>query len=154
MKKGVLIIGALVLSIGAVCLKAATPGEIELTKAIIEVERKAIVAINMQLDEKTAKTFWPLYNDYQNSLKKVTNQKVELLQSYAQDWRDLPEEKASLLLNQFIKIQGQEVRTRKKYVNKFRKSLTPKVVARFFQIENKLNAIVAYDVAQQVPLIH
>jgi len=95
MKKGVFIIGALVLSIGAVCLKAATPGEIELTKDIIEVERKAIVAINMQLDEETAKTFWPLYNDYQNSLKKVKDQKVELLQSYAQDWRDLPEEKAS-----------------------------------------------------------
>jgi len=39
------------------------------------------------------------------------------------------------------------------YVPKFEKVLPPKKVARLYQIENKMRALVNYELARQIPLV-
>jgi hypothetical protein len=43
---------------------------------------------------------------------------------------------------------------RQKHVKIFKKLLPPVKVARFFQLENKLDAVVNYELAQSIPLTH
>ncbi len=52
-----------------------------------------------------------------------------------------------------MKIQSDQLRIRKKYLRKFRKVLSPKTLARFYQIENKLDAVANVAMAQGIPLV-
>ena len=40
-----------------------------------------------------------------------------------------------------------------KYVPRFQSVLPPRKVARFYQVENKLRALLSYDLARDIPLL-
>jgi hypothetical protein len=40
------------------------------------------------------------------------------------------------------------------FLPKFRKVLPEKKVARYYQLENKINAVVEYELAKQIPLVN
>ena len=59
---------------------------------------------------------------------------------------------AEAILKEFFAIQTEKQKTQAKYVDRFERVLRATAVARFYQIENKLDAIVSYDLASEVPL--
>jgi hypothetical protein len=126
--------------------------EIELTREVIQTQRKAIIAKNMQFTEEESQAFWPVYNVYREAMRKVGDRKVKLISSYADNYRDLTDEEAKGLLAEFLKIQKAEWKVKKKFVRKFRKALSEKKVMRFYQVENKLDAIVNVQLAADIPL--
>lgn len=56
------------------------------------------------------------------------------------------------MLDDFMKLQDDILRLQKKYLSNFRKVLSEKKTLRYFQIENKMDTIIEYDLAQVVPL--
>jgi hypothetical protein len=60
---------------------------------------------------------------------------------------------AAKLLKEFMSIQGDRLKLQESYLPKFQKVLPAVKVARFYQIENKIRAVVDYDVASEIPLI-
>jgi len=52
-----------------------------------------------------------------------------------------------------MKVQSDLLKVRKKYLKKFKKVLPPKTLARFYQIENKLDAVSNVTMAQGIPLV-
>ena len=46
-----------------------------------------------------------------------------------------------------------EVKVKTAWVPKFRKVLSPKLVTRFYQIENKLDAMLRFDAVDRIPLV-
>ena len=65
----------------------------------------------------------------------------------------MTDETAGKLLTEMMSLQGERVKLQEKYVPEFQKVLPMTKVARFYQIENKLRAIVEYDLAAQIPLV-
>jgi len=49
-------------------------------------------------------------------------------------------------------IDKERAKIRAKYVKKFKKVLEPKNVLRFFQVENKLDAMIIAELAAEIPL--
>jgi hypothetical protein len=45
------------------------------------------------------------------------------------------------------------LKLRQSYLPKFRKVLSEKKVARYYQLENKVEAVIEYDIAKQIPLM-
>jgi hypothetical protein len=121
----------------------------------IEADKKLLVATNMELTESEAKGFWPIYDEYQNDLQKINRRIVGLLESYAADFRDksLTDDKAKKLIDEAVAIEAAEANLKSTYVPKLSKALPVKKVARYLQIENKIRAVVKYDLAQGVPLV-
>jgi hypothetical protein len=155
MKKMNIKIVALMVAFGTMAAHAMpTAGETELNRAAIQVQRKTIVEMNMKMDQQTATVFWPIYNDYIGAMQKSNDRATALLTEYAANWLDLSEEKAASLLDDFISVKQEQLKVKKSFAKKFSKALSPKVAARFFQIDNKLDAIIAYELAQNVPLVH
>ena len=109
----------------------------------------------MELTESEAKGFWPIYDEYQNDLQKINRRIVGLLESYAADFRDnsLTDDKAKKLIDEAVAIEVAEANLKSTYVPKLSKTLPVKKVARYLQIENKIRALVKYDLAQGVPLV-
>jgi hypothetical protein len=121
----------------------------------IKADKKLVVATNMELTETEAKGFWPIYDEYQKDLQKINRRIANLLDSYAADFRSktLTDDKAKKLIDEAIAIEQAEANLKSTYAPKLSKVLPVKKVARYLQIENKIRAVVKYDLAQGVPLV-
>jgi hypothetical protein len=121
----------------------------------IRADKKLVVATNMELTESEAKSFWQIYEQYQKDLQKINGRMANLLQSYAEDFRgkSLTDEKAKKLIDEALAIEVAEANLKSTYAPKLSKVLPMRKVARYLQIENKIRAIVKYDLAQGVPLV-
>ena len=121
----------------------------------IKADKKLVVAANMELTESEAKGFWPIYEQYQKELQKINQRIGKVLDSYAEDNRkkSLTDEKAKKLIDEAVAIEQAEANLKSAYAPKLSKVLPVKKVARYLQIENKIRAVVKYDLAQGVPLV-
>lgn len=120
----------------------------------IKADKKLLVATNMELTESEAKKFWPIYDQYQKDLQKINQRIADLVESYADALRDksFTDEKAKKLINGAAAIDQAEADLKSAYAPKLGKALPVNKVARYLQIENKIRAVIKYDLAQGVPL--
>ena len=126
--------------------------DIELTRAAIQVRRQAIVTAVMDLEAREADTFWPLYREYRLAMALVNDRYVKLLVGYLGSYEKLTDEAASRMLDEALSIDRARTDVKKKFVARFGKQLPAKKVARFFQVDNKLDAVINAELAQLVPL--
>jgi polyhydroxyalkanoate synthesis regulator phasin len=131
---------------------AQTATDIELTRANIQHARQAIIAEAMPLTEEESLAFWPAYRDYRLEIARVDDRLVKLITEFVNAGATLTDEQANRMTDEMLSIKAAKVAVRQKYVKKFRTLLPPVKVARFFQLENKLDAVVEYDLAQTIPL--
>ena len=115
----------------------------------IKADKKLVVATNMELTESEAKDFWPIYDAYQKDLRKINQRIAKLLESYADDFRgkSLTDDKAKKLIDEALAIEQAEADLKSTYAPRLGKVLPVKKVARYLQIENKIRAVIKYDIA-------
>jgi hypothetical protein len=128
---------------------------LEIIHEKLKADKKLIVAKYMGLTDSEAKKFWPVYEEYQNDLRKINDRLLSLLESYAADYRNksLTDEKAKKLLDEWIAIEQDDAKRRGAYVPKVMTALPPKKAARYLQIENEFRILIRYDLAATVPLV-
>jgi hypothetical protein len=134
---------------------AATAGEAtaQVLLDTIRANRKALVAVNLALTDEQAKTFWPLYERYQQELGAIGDRVLGLIEQYQKDFATLSDEEALRLIRGYLDAEAERAKVRAGYVDEFAKILPGRTVARFFQIENKLDAVVRYDLAATIPVV-
>ena len=145
--------GVLIVLVGLLPAMLLAQSQEELTNEVIKAKKKQIVGANMKLTEEEQKAFWPLYENYQAELSKLEDKEIALITMYAEHYQDMTDQKAQELLDQFLAVDDEALKVRRAHVKKFLKALPAKRVARYFQVENKLNAIVNYDLARGIPLV-
>jgi hypothetical protein len=126
--------------------------DVELTRAAIQVRRQAIVTAAMDLDAKESQAFWPMYREYREAMAAVNDRLVKLLVTYLNTYENLTDETAGKMLEEFLSIERARNSVKSKYVPRFGKLIPTRKVARFFQVDNKLDAFINADLAQLVPL--
>ena len=126
--------------------------EVALTRAAIQVRRQALVTAVMDLEGKEADAFWPLYREYRQEMAKVGDRFVKVLDTYLKSYENLTDDQAKKILDEYLSIERARHSVKSKYVGKFNKVIPPKKVARFFQIDNKMDAVINAELAQTIPL--
>ena len=126
----------------------------QLVREKIKTDKKLFIAENMNLTESEAKVFWPVYEDYQKKLGKLVDKTVKLIDNYAANYQTMTEEAAKGLINGYLAIETERVTLMKSFLPKFRKVLPEKKVARYYQLESKINAVVKYGLAKEIPLVN
>lgn len=121
----------------------------------IKADKKLVVAENMELTESEAKGFWPIYEAYQNDLTAINKRTGAIINSYADAWnaKSMNNEKAKKLIADSLAVQTDEINLIKSYVPKLKKVLPATKVARYLQIENKIRAIMRFELAGAIPLV-
>ncbi len=125
----------------------------QLVREKIQTDKKLFVAQNMNLTESEAKVFWPVYEDYQKDLDKLIDKTAKLIDNYATNYQTMTEEAAKELINGYLIVEEERVTLMKSFLPKFRKVLPEKKVARYYQLENKIDAVDHYGLAKQIPLV-
>ena len=127
--------------------------EIEMIRSLVRMERKAAVEQAMQLAPAESQAFWTVYNEYEAERTRVNDRAVKVVTDYAAAYPEVGDERAQALLAESLDAESDLLSLKKKYTRRFAKVLTPSRVARFFQIERKLDAVQNLSVAEQIPLI-
>jgi len=128
---------------------------LEIIHEKLKADKKLIVSKYMELTESEAKNFWPVFEEYQKDLQKINQRLLNLLQSYAADYRNksLTDEKAQKLLDEWIVLEKDDAKHRRSYAPKVLQALPAKKAARYLQIENEYRMLIRYDLAATVPLV-
>jgi hypothetical protein len=119
----------------------------------IHADKKLLVAENMQLTEAEAKAFWPVYKQYQDELFLLRTRTVKLIKDYSAAYETMNNATAKRLLDEYMTVEALGPKLRNAYLPKFRKVLPEVKVARYYQIENKIQAALVYELAAQIPLM-
>ena len=119
----------------------------------IRADKKLLIAENMQLTEAEAKAFWPVYNQYQDELFLLRTRTVKLIKDFADAYEKMNNETAKKLMDEYITIETLGPKLRQAYLPKFRKVLPEVKVVRYYQIENKIQAALFYELAANIPLM-
>jgi hypothetical protein len=133
---------------------ADTTGNIEVVRSIAEAERKAIVADNMRMTTAEAEKFWAVYNEYREEARKVGDKRVKVIRDLANEFDTLDDARAEEMLREVLDFQADRVKLRKSYVRKFNKAIPPKKTVRFFQIDSKLDTVIDFALATEIPLVN
>jgi hypothetical protein len=110
------------------------------------------VAANLGLSGEQGAAFWPLYRDYRAALEKLGAREVKLVTDFAQAYDNLTDEQARTLLDEATAVEGERAKLKQQYVKRFAKVLPGVKLARYFQIENKLDAVIRMELAAGIPL--
>jgi hypothetical protein len=127
---------------------------IQMLRSEIGQDRREVVKAAILVTESEGKTFWPLYDKYRAEQHKVNDRKVKLITDFLANRNTMSEEQAEKLTKEALKIEEERTEVKEDYVKKMSKVLSARTVARFFQIDAKLDAIVDAALAARVPLIH
>ena len=127
--------------------------EIELNRLALQRQRNELVNQFMKLSSEELPAFWPVYEEYRTQMAKIGDRTQKLIIDYAKNQDNLSDQKALAMLDESLKIEEAELELRRKYVQEFKKVLPPKKVVRFFQVDNKFDAMVNYNLAGSIPLV-
>jgi hypothetical protein len=132
----------------------AAADNMQILREKLKADKKLLVAANVDLTEAEAKKFWPIYEEYQKELNKLNDQLAMALVDYAKEFnaKTLTDAKASVLLDRSVAIEEAELKAKRALIAKVRKVLPGIKATRYVQIENKIRALVKYEIAGEVPL--
>jgi hypothetical protein len=159
-KLRLLLAAVLALGFSAAALRAAEPPAGAASEASLDVllnairaNRKAMVAANLGLSDSEATGFWPVYDRYAKEIAALGDRQVAVIHDYIASFHDLSDEKAMKLVEDYLAIDADRVALRRAYVDQFAKSLPGRKLARLYQIENKMDAVIRYDLAATIPVV-
>ncbi len=144
-----ILLGAL---ISSVTLFALPNSEIKLSMMAKAAEKKAIVLSSMKLKGETKEQFGKVYDEYQTKLIQQGISKLQLITSYAANYKQLTNETADMLIIKWVKIEEAEIADKKEYILKFRKFLSSAEMIRYLQIENRFKIMRESKNIKMIPL--
>ena len=126
---------------------------VELVRKDIRSEKAIILAQNIDFTRDEAVDFWPLYTEYELDLSKWYDRRLSVIKDYLDKQDILTDEQARKLADEAFSLEQKRTDLKRTYYKKFAKVVGPKKAARFFQIENQLNAMIDLRLAAALPLI-
>jgi hypothetical protein len=129
--------------------------EIAEGRAMLRAGVDEIIREELALTAEEAELFWPTYAAYRSETRALMDRYTAMITEYMgrYDRGDLSDEYASDLMETFFSIKRDLLDVKMKYLPKFKKSLPALKVARFYQLENKIEAEIDAHLALAVPLI-
>lgn len=149
---------ALAIAVAAV----ATPGPLAAQQSVkadeqivikqIQTDRRAVYAQNLELTEQESKAFWPIYDEFEGALKKITDARLELLNEYAAKYDALNDADAQQMLARRLELDKRAFELRQKYAKKVQQALPSVKALRYVQLQDRVDNILAGNMYSLIPL--
>jgi hypothetical protein len=110
-------------------------------------------AYEAELEIAEARAFSPVYDRYEGDLSSVRDRFVKFIEDYTANFATMSDEKASQIVEDFLAIERERAEVREKYLEPLSEALRGRKVARFYQIENKIQAVFRYELARSIPVV-
>jgi hypothetical protein len=139
---------------GVATAQGQAPDTMEPLREKVRADKQRVVATAMDLTEAEAKAFWLVYHAYQRDMIAHYDRVEKLIKDYAAAYESMTDVTATRLLGEFVALEADHVAMLSKYVPRLQGVLPPRKVTRFYQVENKLRALLNYDLTRATPLLN
>jgi hypothetical protein len=146
------ILSLLICTLALIKPVSAQTSQKQLDIAAARAQRKATVGANMNLTPDEASKFWPVYDQYEARMDKIEDRHVQELKEFAAKYQNYTDADAKRKLDEVFAIQQSRLDVQKEFVPQFLAVVSQIKVTRFYQIDNKIQALIQCDIAQLVPL--
>lgn len=121
----------------------------------LKADKKLLVAANLALTDAEGKAFWPVYDALQTELTTLNQRTAKLVGGYAKAYNAGPitDDTAKTLIAEVMAIDKAEFDVRQSYLPKLQATLPATKLARYLQIENKIRALIKYELAANIPFV-
>ena len=138
--------------------KIADVTDMQALRAAVRADKKAFVASTLKLTAAEAKRFWPIYDNYQRIVDSANERRVVAVEALIALDKPISDLYARNLANELVATDEVEIKARRTLHNRLMRGvptriLPPKKAARYLQLESKIRAVQAYDVAANIPLV-
>ncbi len=133
--------------------KIADVTDMQALRNAVKTDRRAFVAATLKLTDAQAKRFWPAYDAYERTLDMANRRRVVAVEGLIARDKPVTDLYARNLANELIASDEAEVKARRTLHNRVMRALPATKAARYLQLESKIRAAQAYDIAATIPLI-
>jgi len=125
----------------------------EMVRDFMATERDLTIEEELRFTNAEGDGFWPIYEDYRAEIEAILDRSAKLIADYAANYEDLTEPLALDLIDEYFAIETDRLEVRQRYVASFLQVLPAQKLARFYQIENKIDAVAQLPLVRAIPLI-
>jgi Spy/CpxP family protein refolding chaperone len=152
------LIAALTVAIAVPVLALAQTGattNMDILRQKIKADKKLVVAENLQLTDAEGAKFWPVYDAYQKELQQINERLTAVILAYAEAYKKgaVPDATAKKLIEDAAAVDDAEATLKRTSLPKILAVLPAAKAARYVQIENKIRAVIRYELAAGIPLV-
>ena len=140
------------------CYAQANPSQpsdinsaIESLRADIRADKAAIISEAMQFSDKDSAVFWPIYKRYEADVAKSNDDRVQVIKTYSDKFNSITDADAKNLAERTFAYESKRTDLKKKYFKEFNKQLPATTVAKFFQLEHRLDLVIDLKLAAGLP---
>ena len=140
MKKLLQILMILLCSTSALVMAQAADKSDYVSKVVESIisEERNIIKEYIQLTEAEAKDFWPIYDDYQSTMRDFLPKIVVLINKFVSEYETLSDKQADVIIEEIMDTQKESIEIKKSYVKKFRRVLPPKKLLELIHAESSI----------------
>ena len=133
----------------------AQSAEFEQARNELQAGRDQIIREELGLSADQQAGFWPIYRAYVARLSPLRDRKAELVRRFVEAYEagEFDDEFAEWLIDENFAIKEAWLGVQREFSGGFRSVLPVQKVARFYQLENKMDAEVDAQLALAIPLL-
>ena len=152
------LIAALTVAVGLPVLALAqTAGttNMDILRQKVKADKKLVIAENLQLTDAEGAKFWPVYDAYQKELQQINERLTAVILAYADAYKKgaVTDATAKKLIEDAAAVDDAEATLKRTSLPKILAVLPAAKAARYVQIENKIRAVIRYELAAGIPLV-
>lgn len=118
-----------------------------------EIERRAIIAKNLDLTETEEKAFWNKYDQYRLKVKKAEKVRLGLIGELSENLVEMSEKSADSLVARASRLDVDTQKLKEKHLRSLRPVLGGAKIFKYYQIETKLDATFKHGWTRKIPLV-
>jgi predicted unusual protein kinase regulating ubiquinone biosynthesis (AarF/ABC1/UbiB family) len=126
--------------------------QVKLLRKDIRSIKKQLIAENVTLTDGEATKFWQVYEQYSAETERINNTRTAIIKEYSEDYGTLTDDQADNLIRRWLDTDIEQTKLRQQYVPIFRKILSGKKAATFFQLDRRISTMIDLQITSQLPL--
>ncbi|MEO8502827.1 MAG: hypothetical protein ABI609_02930 [Acidobacteriota bacterium] len=119
----------------------------------LRAQKPTIFTNALSMSPELSTAFFALYKEYEADLATLSDQRFQLFKDYSNGYATVDDTAAADIARRSAELYQQRAAMRVKYVKRFAKILPGKLLARFWQIDDRLEMVQNLQVAEQIPLM-
>jgi hypothetical protein len=127
--------------------------DLQAVSEAIRNQKRIYIEKVMELTPQEKAAFWRLYAEYDSGLAQIAEKRITLATDFIASQGTLSNAKALDMLNQKLRIDGDELIFKQSYVSKFKQVLPGRKVVRFYQTENRFDTAATAELYRNIPVI-
>jgi hypothetical protein len=110
-------------------------------------------AMNLNSADPNYDAFWHEYYPYEAELKKLNDDRLQLIRDYKFNYETMDDNTANNLAERALTIHKKRLELLKKYYEKIKQATSAMIAARFLQVEYQISLLLDVEIASKIPLL-